>query len=207
MLAEAPVLLGTDAGTAQPCLSGVHHTARPTWKLAETVHFYRDVLGLELVHAICARGWGPETHPDFLHFFFSSGQGSTIAFFYYLETDRPAEAVEQGSWLYNSVHTAWRVNSEAELNTWRARLEARGYKIMQAAHEIIESIYVTDPNGYVIEIAWERREINANDATDAALTIDAAIQLEAEQGQRVRTVDEIWQRKAALVGAFLEAAA
>ena len=27
-------------------LHGVHHTARPTWKLAETVHFYRDLLGL-----------------------------------------------------------------------------------------------------------------------------------------------------------------
>lgn len=33
-------------------IAGVHHTARPTWKLAETVHFYRDLLGLPLVHAI-----------------------------------------------------------------------------------------------------------------------------------------------------------
>ena len=29
-------------------IAGVHHTARPTWKLTETVHFYRDLLGLPL---------------------------------------------------------------------------------------------------------------------------------------------------------------
>ena len=44
---------------ASPVLNGVHHTARPTWKLRETVEFYRDKLGLPLVHAISARGWGP----------------------------------------------------------------------------------------------------------------------------------------------------
>ena len=74
-------------------LEGVHHTARPTWKLAETVHFYRDVMGLNICHAITAKGWGPEDHPDFLHFFFDSGNGSTIAFFYYLGSERPADPV------------------------------------------------------------------------------------------------------------------
>ena len=53
-------------------LKGVHHTARPTWKLKETVEFYRDKMGLPLVHVIAARGWGPDDHPDFLHFFFES---------------------------------------------------------------------------------------------------------------------------------------
>ena len=45
-------------------LLGVDHTARPTWRLRETVEFYRDKLGLPLVHVISARGWGPTTHPD-----------------------------------------------------------------------------------------------------------------------------------------------
>ena len=31
-----------------PKLHGVDHTARPTWKLRETVHFYRDILGFHL---------------------------------------------------------------------------------------------------------------------------------------------------------------
>ena len=29
-------------------LHGVDHTARPTWRLRETVHFYRDVLKLSI---------------------------------------------------------------------------------------------------------------------------------------------------------------
>ena len=70
-------------------LDGVDHTARPTWKLRETIEFYRDVLGLPLVHTISARGWGAPGHPDFLHFFFDAGKGATIAFFYYIGTDRP----------------------------------------------------------------------------------------------------------------------
>lgn len=79
----------TQAAVPAVALHGVHHTARPTWKLAETVHFYRDLLGLPLVHAISAKGWGPDNHADFLHFFFDSGNGSTIAFFYYIGTERP----------------------------------------------------------------------------------------------------------------------
>ncbi|QYE36370.1 VOC family protein [Polymorphobacter sp. PAMC 29334] len=200
-----------DVGTASPGpsprLHGVHHTARPTWKLAETVAFYREVMGLKLVHAISARGWGPETHPDFLHFFFDAGEGSTIAFFYYLNEDKPTDSVESGSWLYNSVHTAWRVETEAQLMAWRERLETLGFKVMQAAHEIIESIYVTDPNGYVVEIAWQRRDISAWDAQDASLTLEAALQLEAEQGRRLEVMDEVWQRKSRLVDNFLAVAA
>ena len=71
--------MNTVASTSPLTLHGVHHTARPTWNLKETVEFYRDILGLPLVHAISARGWGPVEHPDFLHFFFDSGDGSTMA--------------------------------------------------------------------------------------------------------------------------------
>ena len=79
------------ASSSKLVLCGVDHTARPTWKLKETVEFYRDILGLPLIHVISARGWGPATHPDFLHFFFDSGHGSTIAFFYYLGSDVPEQ--------------------------------------------------------------------------------------------------------------------
>jgi catechol 2,3-dioxygenase-like lactoylglutathione lyase family enzyme len=184
-------------------LKGVHHTARPTWKLKETVHFYRDVLELKLCHAICARGWGPEEHPDFIHFFFESGQGSTIAFFYYLQTDKPADNVPQGSFVYNSVHTAWRVDTQEELEAWKEKLESKGYDVMRVPHEILDSIYVTDPNGYAVEIVWQTRDMNEYDEADAKFTLEAAITIEDERGDRVQAIDEIWQRKARLVGAYL----
>src|SRR5687768_4580640 len=114
-------------------LNGIDHTARPTWKLRETVHFYRDILGVPLVHAISARGWGTASHPDFLHFFFDSGQGSSIAFFYYLGSQEPASLREhQGTrpapddHVFDATHVSWLVDSREELQTLRQRLESHG---------------------------------------------------------------------------------
>lgn len=184
-------------------LDGVDHTARPTWKLRETVEFYRDVLGLPLVHTISARGWGQANHPDFLHFFFDAGKGALIAFFYYIGTDRPDRYAPVDHWFYNSNHTAWSVPTAEELERWRVALEARGVNVStHIRHEILESIYFTDPNGYPLEITRRLRDIERLDATDAELTLEAAMQLEDElrpRGSRLTDIDTVWRRKAVLV--------
>lgn len=110
----------------QSPLHGVHHTARPTWKLAETVRFYRDVLGLPLVHAITARGWGPADHADFVHFFFDSGHGSHIAFFFYIGTEEPDFLKPREDYRYRATHTAWSVPTRQALLDLRRRLEDAG---------------------------------------------------------------------------------
>lgn len=189
-------------------LAGVDHTARPTWKLKETVEFYRDVLGLPVVHTISARGWGPATHPDFLHFFFDSGKGSTIAFFYYLgsqaaERDRPYMRPVPDDHVFDATHTAWLVDTPEELRAWKERLEAKGVEVSaETAHEVLESIYFRDPNGYFIEITRKLRPLNRVDEVDAAATLEAAIQLEEEArkaGGRVSAIDAVWNRKARLL--------
>ena len=190
---------------SQPVLKGVHHTARPTWKLRETVEFYRDKLGLPLVHAISARGWGPDNHPDFLRFFFYSGRGSTIAFFYYIGAEQPDYTRPVEDYRSRATHTAWHVDTVAELAAWRARLEAHGVPVRyQLRHELIESIDFNDPNGYPIEITVEVRPMIALDANDAERTLDVAMQLEdrARAGeQRFESVDQVWRDKAALLEA------
>jgi catechol 2,3-dioxygenase-like lactoylglutathione lyase family enzyme len=192
-------------------LRGVNHTARPTWKLKETVEFYRDVVGLPLVHTISARGWGPLSHPDFLHFFFDSGNGSTIAFFYYLGSepaagmkDRPYMRPIPEDHVFDATHTAWAVDSEEELEAWKQRLEARNVEVIETRHETIESIYFRDPNGYFIEITVQMRPLNDVDAFDGELTLAAAIEGEAEAarvGARLTTIDAVWNHKAKLLEA------
>jgi catechol 2,3-dioxygenase-like lactoylglutathione lyase family enzyme len=193
-------------------LKGVDHTARPTWKLAETVRFYRDVMGLELVHTISARGWGPATHPDFLHFFFDSGNGSTIAFFHYLGStplpelrDRPSMRPVPDDHVFDATHTAWLVETPDEMAAWKQRLEAAGVEVSaETTHEVIESIYFRDPNGYFVEITRKLRPLEAVDAGDAALTLQAAIELDAEAraaGGALTRIDDVWRRKAELVDA------
>lgn len=193
--------LGNDVPSVQ--LHGVHHTARPTWKLAETVRFYRDLLGLPLVHAISAKGWGPDDHADFLHFFFDSGNGSTIAFFYYIGTERPDWLQVRSHYQDRATHTAWRVRDEAELLQWRKRVEAVGIPLRyQIRHEVIESIYFNDPNGYPIEITWQMRPFNDADAEDARLTIEAGIAMEQKRdaGGEFVAIEPVWQHKGARLG-------
>ncbi|WP_348635736.1 VOC family protein [Cupriavidus sp. AcVe19-1a] len=209
------------AGTAPPDaaaplrLRGVDHTARPTWRLKETVAFYRDILGLPLIHTISARGWGPSTHPDFLHFFFDSGKGSTIAFFYYLGSDEPEALAGRGTrpplpddHVFDATHTAWLVDTQEEMLAWKTRLEERGVVVSaETAHEVIESIYFRDPNGYFIEITRKLRPLAALDARDADATLAAAIELEDEartRHARVTRIDAIWRRKAEILGRRLD---
>ena len=191
-------------------LMGVDHTARPTWKLKETVEFYRDSLGLPLIHSVSARGWGTDSHPDFLHFFFDSGQGSTIAFFYYLNSDAPetlrgraGRRPAPDDHVFDANHTAWLVDTAEELHAWRQRLLEKGVDLSaETRHEAIESIYFRDPNGYFLEITRKLRPLNSVDGLDASLTLDAAIQLEHEAqstGSCVTNIDSIWNRKAQLL--------
>ena len=183
-----------------PGLHGVDHTARPTWKLRETVHFYRDILGLPVVHAITAKGWGreKEPHADFIHFFFDSGNNSTIAFFYYIGTKQPPELVVPRGYMAMANHTAWRVNSEEELLAWQKRLEAHGVSVSQfIRHEIIESIYFRDPNFYPLEITRSLRDVDVPDAEDATFTLEAGMEL--EDTGRWTSIEQLWRTKAKYV--------
>ncbi len=191
-------------------LNGVHHSARPTWKLEETVTFYRDKMGLPLVHAISAKGWGPDNHADFLHFFFDSGGGSTIAFFYYIGTQQPDWAKPREHYQYVATHTAWQVNTREELLAWRSKIEAAGIEFQfQIEHEVIESIYFKDPNGYPMEIAWQMRPFSKLDHHDAKRTLQAAIAAEhaGKQGIAAFTsIEPVWLRKAQEIAADFDKA-
>src|SRR6266576_383871 len=112
-------------------LHGVDHTAHPTWKLAETVRFYCDIMGLPLIHAITAKGWGreKEQHADFLHIFFDSGNGSAIAFFYYIGTEQPENLKIPRGYMSMANHTAWAVETPEELAAWKKRLRSLGVQV------------------------------------------------------------------------------
>ncbi|TSE01520.1 VOC family protein [Skermania sp. ID1734] len=165
---------------------GVDHVAYPTFDPAATVKFYRDVLGFPVVHSICAAGWGPDKHPDFIHFFFDIGNDDRLAFFYYFGLE-PFEGGPQGDaysrfdehvpiWFIRSRHLAIHVASEDDLLEYRRRLDGSEWPVeMQIQHETIESIYTHDPNGYMIEITRAMRPVTPQEDLDANLTIDALV--------------------------------
>jgi catechol 2,3-dioxygenase-like lactoylglutathione lyase family enzyme len=181
----------------QPVLHGVHHTAFPTWKPKETVEFYRDTLGLPVLHAITAKGWGRDEHPDFLHFFFDAGNGAAIAFFYYIGTEPLEEPAGPRGYLGMARHTSWRVETETELKEWRERLVAKGVTISEEIqHEVIKSLYFRDPNGYPLEISLTTRELGEADAMDASLTLDAMIETFVDgDAPETKTIEDMWRLK------------
>jgi catechol 2,3-dioxygenase-like lactoylglutathione lyase family enzyme len=194
---------GELAGMPALTLNGVDHTARPTWKLRETVEFYRDKLGLPLVHAITAQGWGraKERHADFIHFFFEAGKGATIAFFYYIGTKQPPELAVPRGYMAMANHTAWRVETVEDLLAWQGRLEVAGVQVSQfIKHEILESIYFRDPNFYPLEITRPLRAVEHLDNVDAELTITAALELADSGGWT--NIEQLWRLKAKHVAAY-----
>jgi catechol 2,3-dioxygenase-like lactoylglutathione lyase family enzyme len=186
---------------------GVDHAAFPTFDPAATVHFYRDVLKFPVVHSICAAGWGPEKHPDFIHFFFDIGNGDRIAFFYYFGYPPPASgdagdvyarfSAEVPQFFINSRHLAIHVEDEEDLLEYRRRLDESDWPVaMQVMHETIESIYTHDPNGYLVEITRALRPITPQEDLDAALTVEALV--EVASGPEP-SMDKLLARKAELI--------
>jgi catechol 2,3-dioxygenase-like lactoylglutathione lyase family enzyme len=188
-------------------VQGVDHAAFPTFDPAGTVRFYRDVLGFPVVHSICAVGWGPEDHPDFIHFFFDIGNDDRIAFFYYFGLE-PVHARERGdvyagfgpevpAFFVRSRHLAIHVENQDDLLEYRRRLDDSAWPVeMQIKHETIESIYTHDPNGYLIEITMPLRPVTPQEDLDANLTIDALLDVVAEPDP---SLGKLLARKAELI--------
>lgn len=186
---------------------GVDHVAYPTFDPAGTVQFYRDTLGFPVVHSICAAGWGPDKHPDFIHFFFDIGNDDRLAFFYYFGLE-PFKGGPQGDsysrfaedvpiWFIRSRHLAIHVDSESDLLEYRRRLDASEWPVeMQIQHETIESIYTHDPNGYMIEITRAMRPVTPQEDLDANLTIDALVDVVTGPAP---SMDALLVRKAELI--------
>lgn len=181
---------------------GVDHAAFPTFDPKETIRFYRDILGFPVVHATCALGWGPSNHPDFVHFFFDIGQGDRIAFFYYFGLPKSAGVPGQDNHAVPEVmrlarHLAIHVDTEDDLAEYRRRLDASEWPCeLQVRHETVESIYVTDPNGYLIEVTRPLRALTAEDDLDANLSVDALLAVADEDKP---TLQRFFEIKAGLI--------
>lgn len=189
-------------------VQGVDHTAFPTFDPAGTVRFYRDVLKFPVVHSICAAGWGPKQHPDFIHFFFDIGNDDRIAFFYYFglepagDPEAPGDvwarlAKDTPEFFVNSRHLAIHVADEEDLLEYRRRLDESEWPVeMQVMHETIESIYTHDPNGYMIELTRALRPVTRQEDLDAELTVQALCDVATAENP---SMDGLLTRKAELI--------
>lgn len=127
-------------------LTGLHHVTLISSNLERTAAFYRDVLGLALVHQAAN-----EDDPDARHFYFGDAGGSPGTIVSFLEYPQlPAGVVGTGS----THHLAFIVESAEEQLAWRDYLRSRGVQCTEVLDRgVFRSLYLRDPDGHIVELA------------------------------------------------------
>ena len=135
--------------TEVPRWRGINHLALITPDMDQTVRFYHGVLGMRLVATLSA---GP-----LRHYFFEMGPENTVAFFEWSGTDtfsKPA-GVPLDRFPMQLDHISFNLPDERALEDLQKRLEAAGVEVTRVVdHDIMHSIYFTDPNGIALEASW-----------------------------------------------------
>ena len=137
---------------APPPIQQLHHYAYRARDAEETRHFYEDLLGLPMYHIIQS-DHVPSTgeYCPYTHFFFWLQDGSFIAFFDLGDDEAALPSPNTPLWVN---HVAFRVNSVAELDAMKSRLQAHGVDVIGITdHHIFKSIYFFDPNGVRLELS------------------------------------------------------
>ncbi|MFW6448440.1 MAG: VOC family protein [Halobacteriota archaeon] len=142
--------------TATPPDSPVHTTGTDhvtVWgsNEADTVAFYRDLLGMPLVLR------QPNLDdPSQTHLFFDTGDGRILTFF--VSDDRPSHRGPQRGGVGAVHHLCFSVEAEAYRDIMAA-LEERGRSFNVFDRGIFHSIYTHDNNGLVIELSADKYEL------------------------------------------------
>jgi glyoxylase I family protein len=143
----------------------LNHVAYQTTDTAKTYRFYTEVLGFKLVAAV--RGKDPEakTGGEHLHTFFAMRSGEVIAFFELAGVEAPPPD-HLPPWVR---HFAMSVDSFDDLLAWRKRLKEQGVEVTPVVdHDgTWKSIYFHDPNRVLLELTYQARELNEDDAQKA----------------------------------------
>jgi catechol 2,3-dioxygenase-like lactoylglutathione lyase family enzyme len=134
----------------RPRWRGINHLALVTNDMDATVRFYHGVLGMRLVATI-----GTDM---FKHYFFDIGAENTIAFFQWTgvhvgEVEKPAGVPPNYPTQFD--HLSFNLADEHALEAMRDRLTEYGCEVTEVVdHDVMRSIYFTDPNGISLEASW-----------------------------------------------------
>ena len=149
-----------DGGKRGPQWRGVNHLALVTPDMDATVRFYHGVLGMPIVSTIAV---GPMRH-----YFFEVGPENTVAFFEWsneeIDTYRKPAGIPP-DFPAQFDHLSFNLPDEQALVDLRDRLEAAGVECTEVVdHEIIRSVYFTDPNGIALEASYWVTDATGRDA-------------------------------------------
>ena len=135
--------------------TGINHLALITPNMDETVRFYRDILGMDLVATIGQISYRGDKWMR--HYFFSLGPGNTLAFFEWEDVKdigeyKPAGIPASGR---QFDHVSFNVKDQEALLAMQQRLREHGVDVTEVIdHKVVHSIYFDDPHGISLEISY-----------------------------------------------------
>jgi glyoxylase I family protein len=139
--------------------SRLHHTAYVTRDLEATRKFYEELIGLPLVATWCEKDELFGAERVYCHMFFALGDGGALAFFKFAKPeDEELFGPKMPATPFH--HIALNVDKETQ-QAIEKRLAAAGYKEPQTfvlEHGYCRSVYVTDPNGLILEFTLDHPE-------------------------------------------------
>ena len=145
----------------------LHHNAYVSRDLAATRVFYEDVLGFPLVATWAEVSDFGDGAAEYCHTFFGLADGSALAFFQFDGDPEALRPLPQSPF----VHVALAVD-EATQDELAARLRAAGIEPMAIDHGYCRSLYVSDPNGLLLEFTLDPPEADEINATRRARAHD-----------------------------------
>jgi catechol 2,3-dioxygenase-like lactoylglutathione lyase family enzyme len=134
----------------------LHHMAFRCRDSEETRAFYEEVVGLPFTHALEINTTKTGREAKVLHTFFGLDDGSSVAFFE--EPGEPFDFKEQRDF---DLHIALEADAAA-VDRATSIAKERGLEFRGPSdHGFIRSIYLRDPNGYVVELTQKTADHDA----------------------------------------------
>lgn len=164
-------------GTEAKLPTRLHHTAYVTKDMEATRKFYEEVIGLPLIATWSESDELFGAMRTYCHCFFGLGDGGALAFFQFAN---PQDQEEFGPKMPFSPfhHIALNVDAETQ-KAIEERIKLAGYKEPQTyvlEHGYCRSVYITDPNGMILEF-----------------TLDAPKASEINKTRRATAHEDLWR--------------
>jgi catechol 2,3-dioxygenase-like lactoylglutathione lyase family enzyme len=141
----------------------LNHYATATLDMEVTHKFWTEIMGCKFGGAVRQDGEGlPELKTgSFLHCFYSFQDNASVAFFEVAGGYDPKPDGIPGF----TKHLALNVNSREELVAWQKHLTDHDISVAgEIDHDgLFYSIYLTDPNGLMVELTYQTRPLNNED--------------------------------------------
>jgi catechol 2,3-dioxygenase-like lactoylglutathione lyase family enzyme len=134
----------------------LNHVAYRCRDAAETMGFYRDILGMKLAHVITQdRVPSTQEFAPHCHLFFEMADGSWVAFFDLVD-ETTIDQESNPDW---AQHLALEVESVESLEVAHKNLLANDVEVLGPVdHGFIRSIYFYDPSGHRLELTVRTTE-------------------------------------------------